>query len=62
MNTFQNTFIPYLPGSQVIIKALGSMGRIEQVLISEKCTTYELAYWFNGERKTAWMHEDELGK
>jgi hypothetical protein len=45
---------------QVRILPLSCDGFIEQLLVSEKGKQYQVSYWFNGDRKTAWCFSREL--
>lgn len=47
-------------GQEVIILAIETEGVIEQILHSIAGTQYSIAYWFNGERKSAWVRAAEI--
>lgn len=47
-------------GQRVSIVALNESAIIEQILHSFAGTQYSVAYWFNGDRKTAWVQSSEI--
>lgn len=44
----------------VEICALSCAAHVEQICIGQNGTTYKVAYWFNGDRKEAWVQAIEL--
>lgn len=46
----------------VAIKALEQNGIVERVMFDSVGTKYEVSYWFNGERKSVWCLDCELGE
>jgi hypothetical protein len=47
-------------GDSVLIGGIQCRSVIQKILIAQNGTTYEVAYWFNGERKECWCNEGEL--
>ena len=47
---------------RVIIKALEIEARILKIQWDGLMVSYELEYWFEGNIKTVYLYEDELGK
>ena len=44
----------------VLIKEVQRPGKIEALTIDFLGPQYRIAYWDNSERKTVWLHEDEI--
>jgi hypothetical protein len=45
---------------QVIIKEVMKKARVELIQVDYVGVQYRVCYWDGGERKTAWVYEDEL--
>lgn len=46
--------------SKVMIREIQRPGVVEALMIDFLGPQYRIAYWDNSERKTAWLHADEL--
>lgn len=45
---------------QVMVREIQRPGKIEALMIDFLGVQYRVAYWDNSERKTVWLHEEEL--
>jgi hypothetical protein len=61
-NSFEikQPFDRFILGQIVGIPALSCEARIQQILTAQNGTTYQVAYWFNGDRKEAWVTASEI--
>ena len=57
----KTVMVKYEVGERVrIVDLENQLSRVTQVCIGANSTTYEAAWFHNGDRKTAWFHEHEL--
>ena len=47
-------------GDLVIIKEVQRPGKIEALMIDFLGVQYRVAYWDNSDRRTVWLHAEEL--
>jgi len=48
-------------GKRVTILAIETKAVIYAIMLSRGQTEYRVIYWFDGERRSEWLYEDELG-